>query len=94
MAQAVGDVPRLDVDFLSVKARLVTAKFMRAAQQRGKEVHVWTVKDAQRMAAFIELGVHNIITDAPEVLVALLEERAALSDVERILLRFRHWLWQ
>jgi glycerophosphoryl diester phosphodiesterase len=93
VAHAVGDVTRLDVDFLSVNARLVTADFMHAAQQRGKEVHVWTVNDPKRMAVFIELGVHNIITSVPDVLITLLEERAALSDVERILLQFRHWLW-
>jgi glycerophosphoryl diester phosphodiesterase len=90
----VGDVSRLDVDFLSVNARLVTADLMHAAQQRGKEVYVWTVNDPKRMTTFIELGVHHIITDVPAVLVTLLEERAALSDVERILLRFRQWLWQ
>jgi glycerophosphoryl diester phosphodiesterase len=94
VAHAVGDIFRLDVDFLSVNARLVTADFMRVAQRRGKAVHVWTVNDPKRMAVFIELGVHNIITSVPDVLVALLAERAALSDVERILLQFRHWLWR
>jgi glycerophosphoryl diester phosphodiesterase len=94
VAHAVGDISRLDVDVLSVNTRLVTADFMRAAQQRGKEVHVWTVNDPKRMSVLIELGVHNIITSVPDVLIALLEERAELSDVERILLQFRHWLWQ
>lgn len=67
IAHAVGDVSHLDVAFLSVNARLVTADLMRAAQQRGKEVHVWTVNDPKRMTMFIEIGVHNIITDVPEV---------------------------
>lgn len=44
------------------------------------------------MAALLDLGVHGIITDYPERLTALLEERAALSDMERLFLRFRSWM--
>ena len=56
------------------------------ARRRGLGVHVWTVNTRKEMRRLIDLGVDNIITDRPEVLRALLDERAALSDVERLLL--------
>ena len=38
------------------------------------------------MSYFINLGVDNIITDYPAKLVAVIKERAALTEVEKILL--------
>ena len=38
----------------------------------------------------IDRGVDNIITDDPATAVRVLEERAALSNTERLLLRFKH----
>jgi len=92
IVKAFGDISRLDVDFLSVKSDLVTRDLIESARKRNKEVHVWTVNDSRKMSSLIDLGVNNIITDAPDVLVAVLGERATLNDVERILLRFRVWL--
>jgi glycerophosphoryl diester phosphodiesterase len=46
------------------------------------------------MAYFIELGVDNIITDYPAKLVELLQQRANLSDVERLLLKAGNWIKQ
>jgi hypothetical protein len=43
------------------------------------------------MYAFIDLAVDNILTDKPEVLRRVIEERAALSDEEKILLALSHW---
>jgi hypothetical protein len=38
------------------------------------------------MSYFINLGVDNIITDYPAKLVALINERDSLSDIEKLLL--------
>ena len=77
---------------MSVKSSLVTPRLIDSARKRDREVHVWTVNDHRRMGFFIDLGVSNIITDDPDVLVAMLNARAALSDVERLLLKFTTWL--
>ena len=89
---SVGDITRLDVDFLSVNARNVNRQLTRAAKLSGKQIHVWTVNDARQMSTLIDLGVDNIITDDPPLLIDLLEQRSSLSNLERVLLGFRDWL--
>lgn len=91
---SVGDITRLDVDFLSVSAKNVNRQLIRAAELSGKQIHVWTINDARQMSTLIDLGVDNIITDDPPVLVDLLEQRSSLSNLERVLLGFRDWLAQ
>lgn len=88
--EPVGDISRLDVDFLSLQAKLVTEELVRSARRKKKEVHVWTVNDPKQMARLIDLGVDGIITDVPDVAVTMLEERATLSNIERILLKLRY----
>jgi glycerophosphoryl diester phosphodiesterase len=51
---------------------VVTERFVRGAQRRNIAVHVWTVDDQTDMARFIEMGVDGIITDRPDLLLALL----------------------
>jgi glycerophosphoryl diester phosphodiesterase len=63
-----------------------------AVQQAGKDLHVWTVNDRQRMSALIDLGVDGILTDDPARLRSVLEERSQLNDAEKALLTFRNWL--
>lgn len=91
---SVGDITRLDVDFLSVNAKNVNRKLIRAAELSGKQIHVWTVNDARQMSTMIDLGVDNIITDDPPLLIDLLDQRSSLSNLERVLLGFRDWLAQ
>jgi glycerophosphoryl diester phosphodiesterase len=88
---AVGDVTKLQADFLSVETKQVTETLLRSARKEGMGVHVWTVNDPNTMVSMIEKGVQNIITDKPGVLVDILKERSKLSDSERVLLKFGHW---
>ena len=46
-----------------------------AAHERGLQVHVWTVNDADRMAALLDLGVDGIMTDHLETLRTVLTDR-------------------
>ncbi|GAA1882844.1 glycerophosphodiester phosphodiesterase [Streptomyces durmitorensis] len=57
--------------------RVVDRRFLRAAHARGLQVHVWTVNDAERMAALLDLGVDGIITDHIETLRDVLKDRGA-----------------
>lgn len=92
--RAAGKIDRLDVDFLSLGSDLVTNARVVAAQAAGKELHVWTLNDPAAMSRALDRGVDNIITDYPARLRDLLEERRSLSDLERILLRFRERPWR
>jgi glycerophosphoryl diester phosphodiesterase len=46
---------------------LVSARLVDAVQGAGGQVYVWTVDDAQRIAAFEALGVDGIITNDPRL---------------------------
>lgn len=52
--------------------QVVTERFVHGAQRRNIAVHVWTVDDPADMARFIDMGVDGIITDRPDLLLALL----------------------
>ncbi|MFD4138214.1 glycerophosphodiester phosphodiesterase family protein [Streptomyces sp. NPDC058572] len=55
--------------------RVVDRRFVRAAHERGLQVHVWTVNEADRMAALLDLGVDGIMTDHLETLRTVLSDR-------------------
>jgi glycerophosphoryl diester phosphodiesterase len=92
--QVIGDVSDMEVDFFSVNRNLVKGDFIASMHAREKDVHVWTVNTREGMSRMIDLGVDNIITDEPALLVALLEERANLTELERFLLKARVLLLQ
>jgi len=83
--KAVGDLTRLDADFLAVHVGLATRGFVRRAHASGKKVYVWTVNDPVRMFQLLNLGVDGIITDRPDVAREVLAWRARLGSVQRLL---------
>ena len=85
-ATSLGQLARLDADFLAVAMRMATGQFVRRAHKAGKQVFVWTVNDAASMSRMISLGVDGIITDEPELARRVLEVRTELSPVERLLI--------
>ena len=83
---AVGDLTRLDVDFLALNARFATRQLIRHMHQQGKEVMVWTVNDAVGISAMASRGVDAIITGEPALAVELLEHREQLDSPQRLVL--------
>jgi glycerophosphoryl diester phosphodiesterase len=55
--------------------RVVDRRFVATAHALGLRVHVWTVNDADRMAALLDLGVDGIMTDRIATLRSVLTER-------------------
>lgn len=84
-AKAIGNLARLDVDFLAVNMGMATPRFIRRARSAGKQVFVWTVNDPVSMSRMMSLGVDGIITDEPEMARNVLADRSGLSSVERLL---------
>jgi glycerophosphoryl diester phosphodiesterase len=56
---------------------VVDAAFLKAAIRAEIEVHTWTINDAAEMRALLDLGVHGIVTDRPDLLREVLVERGA-----------------
>lgn len=54
---------------------VVTGRFVAAVHAAGKQVHVWTVNEAEDMRRLLDLGVDGIVTDRPDVLNDVLGER-------------------
>lgn len=90
---SVGSLASLPVDILAMRDALATPQNVRLWRSHGYEVHLWTVNDARDMARLLDIGVDGIITDRPELLSRVMEERAESSAIERWLLRLRYWSW-
>ncbi|WP_091287462.1 glycerophosphodiester phosphodiesterase [Amycolatopsis xylanica] len=54
---------------------VVQKAFIAAANRAGVEVHTWTIDDADQMRELLDLGVHGIVTDRPDLLREVLTER-------------------
>ena len=91
VAAKLGRLDKLDVDFYSVQPKYATATFIRDAHADGRDVHVWTVNDPALMTALVDRGVDNIITDHPDRLIALIDERSDTGELAAAIVRlFRH----
>ncbi len=90
---SVGRVEGQPFTALALRDALVTPSRLSSVRRYGHELHVWTLNDAASMARMVDLGVDGIITDRPDVLAAVLAERAEMNALERWLYRFKHWIW-
>ncbi|MEU4671381.1 glycerophosphodiester phosphodiesterase [Amycolatopsis sp. NPDC023774] len=54
---------------------VVDRSFLKVAGRAGFEVHTWTIDDPVQMRALLDLGVHGIVTDRPDLLRDVLVER-------------------
>ncbi|WP_417544355.1 glycerophosphodiester phosphodiesterase family protein [Marinobacter sp.] len=79
-------------DILALRANRVTPATIARAHRAENELHVWTVNHPEAMSRFIDMGVDNIITDRPEVLADILQERKNLSDTELLATKLHNWL--
>ena len=82
----VGDLTRMDVDFLAVNSGMATRRFVKATHNSGKKIFAWTVNDVLGMSAMMDLGVDSIITDDPQLARDVLQYRADLNPVERLMI--------
>ncbi|MGD8816263.1 MAG: glycerophosphodiester phosphodiesterase [Acidobacteriota bacterium] len=83
-AKAVGDLTRLDADFLAVNAGLATPIFVSTAHRRGKDAYVWTTNERIEMARFISRGIDGLITDEPAAARDVRDAMVALDPPERM----------
>lgn len=88
----VGPLDHSAFDNLGLRHNRVSAATVAEAHRRGYQLHVWTVNDPVEMGRFIDMGVDNIITDRPDLLTQVLEERKQLTAAERFVIKLHNWL--
>lgn len=60
---------------LHPELRMVDEEYMKWARKKGYRVNVWTVNEAADLKRMLDLEVDGIITDRPDLLLQLMEER-------------------
>ena len=84
-AVSLGDLTKLDADFLAVNAESATSGLVKRAHASGKRLLVWTVNHPAQMSAMMSLGVDGIITDEAARARDVVRQRAAMTPIERLL---------
>ncbi len=59
----------------SVKGASVDRKLVNAVHEAGAQVHVWTIDEPIQMNELLDLGVDGIVSDRPDLLNEVIEER-------------------
>ncbi|MEP2031513.1 MAG: glycerophosphodiester phosphodiesterase [Paracoccaceae bacterium] len=85
-ATAIGNLARLNADFVAVSGASVSQSLIDNVHAQGKDIYVWTINDPLDMSKMMSRGVDGIITDEPALARHVLEIRAELSTAERFLL--------
>jgi glycerophosphoryl diester phosphodiesterase len=60
---------------MKIRGGAVDRKLVDAVHESGAHLHVWTVDDPVPMVELLDLGVDGIVTDRPDILNEVLEER-------------------
>lgn len=84
LSLGVGDFTKLDVDFVSVEYDLLTKGLSYAMSGCGKEIHVWTINDPEKVRDVARLRVDNIITDSVEMVQEKLDELEYTKDIDSL----------
>ena len=81
---SIGDLTRLDLDFLALNSRAASATMIHRAHKQGMKVYVWTINDPVQMSVMMSRGIDGIITDEPALARQVMELRKQLSPFGRL----------
>jgi len=84
-AVAIGNLTRLDVDFLALTAKATTLPMIRRTQRRGMKIYPWTINDPVQMWVMMSRGVDGIITDRVALANRVKELRAEATPIGRFI---------
>ncbi len=85
-AVAIGDLTRLDVDFLALTAKATTVPMIRRTHRRGMKIYPWTINDPVQMWVMMSRGADGIITDRVALANRIKELRAEVTPVGRFII--------
>ena len=81
---SIGDLTRLDLDFLALNSMAASTTMIHRAHKQGMKVYVWTVNDPVQMSVMMSRGVDGIITDEPALTRQVMELRKQLGPLGRL----------
>ena len=85
-AVAIGDLTRLDVNFLALTAKTTTVPMIRRTHRRGMKTYPWTINDPVQMWVMMSRGADGIITDRVALANRVKELRAEVTPVGRLII--------
>jgi glycerophosphoryl diester phosphodiesterase len=85
-AVAIGNLTRLDVDFLALTAKAATIPMTRRTHKRGMKIYPWTINDPVQMWVMMSRGADGIITDRVALAKRVKELRAEVTPVGRFII--------
>jgi glycerophosphoryl diester phosphodiesterase len=85
LSVSVGNIQKIEADFLAVNARFATRSLINKLHYAGKEIYVWTVDDPVSMSLLMNRGVDGVITNRPEIVRDVLRQRSGMSSTDRLL---------
>jgi len=87
---ALGDITKLNVNFLGLNSRAATKSLIQKAHSHGIDVFAWTIDDPIDISTMTSRGVDGLITNVPDVAQNILQQRKKLSTSERLMLELAH----
>jgi glycerophosphoryl diester phosphodiesterase len=81
---SIGDLTRLDLDFLALNSMAASPTMIKRAHKQGMKVYVWTINDPVQMSVMMSRGVDGIITDEPALARQVIEWRKQLGPFGRL----------
>lgn len=89
VTHALGDISRVDVDALVVRADFLSERLLFAARRLDREVHVWNLNDPRQIRRFINRGVDNIMTSDPDLAIRTRDEWIEMDATQRAIVAAR-----
>ena len=86
LSKVVGDISKMDVDFLAVNLGMMNPLFIKKTHAVGKKLYVWTADDPITIFKMLTYGVDGIITNEPEMARKVIEARNNFKPIERLIL--------
>jgi glycerophosphoryl diester phosphodiesterase len=83
---AIGNLTRLDVDFLALTAKASSLRMIRHTHKRGMKIYPWTINDPVQMWVMMSRGTDGIITDRVALANRVKELRADATPVGRFII--------
>ncbi len=85
-AVAIGNLTRLEVDFLALTANATSLAMIRQTHKRGMKIYAWTINDPVQMWVMMSRGVDGIITDEVGLANRVKKYREQVTPLGRVII--------